>query len=82
MKTASDKYKFYELFTQLISVISRPPSDTPDIPEIEHILIEICEVLRISKAVTPTPSLPHVLYWDLIWASHLHSNTILKSYLL
>lgn len=52
MKTASDKNKFYELFTQLISVMSRPPSDTPDIPEIEHILIEICEVLRISKAVT------------------------------
>lgn len=51
MKTESIDPVFYELFQKLVSemtVIDRPKSD----PKIEELLVEICKVLRVCKAVT------------------------------
>lgn len=52
MNTASEKdIIYYSLYEQLVSEMTKL-DDSANIPEIERLLVEICKILRISKAVT------------------------------
>ena len=49
-KNTEQKIRFYELFAQLVSAMT--DFDAINIPLIESLLVELCVLLRLSKAET------------------------------